>query len=311
MGNGPPCALIDDETLAIVDCNDALAQRLARPREDLSGSGIASLFHERAAGEIARVVAALREAGQTEASVPLSDGTLVGLFAWRFRRGSVWSLCLSAPPSGDQKLLASLRERDALLAEVHHRLTNNLQIIASLLSAQIGRLGEGSARHALLDCQTRVLAVSLLHQQLRPSRAYRTVDLAEYVRALVPTIARAVGRSESPVSLELELEPISLGVAQAVSCGLVLNELVTNALEHAFEGRDGGTVRVGLRAQDQGRVALSVWDDGVGLGPDIDLARAQTMGLSLVHVLAQQLGAEIEVRRGGGTIFTLTFAAAP
>jgi two-component sensor histidine kinase len=212
----------------------------------------------------------------------------------------------------EEKIRQSLLEKEALLREIHHRVKNNLQIISSLLSTQVGRVTEPAARDALRECQTRVLAIALIHQNLHQSETYLDVPFAEYVRSLGATVLRATRATDRAVDLVFDLEDITLPVDHAVPCGLILNELITNALKHAFVGRKTGVVRVVLRSLPEHRISLSVSDDGVGLPEELgsQLEHATTMGLQLVRTLALQLDATLEIARGGGTSFTITFSLA-
>jgi PAS domain S-box-containing protein len=206
------------------------------------------------------------------------------------------------------ELARSLKEREVLLQEIHHRVKNNLQVISSLINMQTRTLGPGVSRDAMDQCQTRVLAIALIHEKLYQSRDYAAVHFAEYARSLAASVFHALGVSSSDVVLELAIDDIPLGVDRAIPCGLVLNELITNALKHAFPGGRRGTIQVALTRLDGGRVRLRVDDDGPGLPPAFDIQRATSMGLQLVCTLAEQLDAELAVVSAPGASFQLTFA---
>jgi PAS domain S-box-containing protein len=198
--------------------------------------------------------------------------------------------------------------RSLLLQEIHHRVKNNLQVISSLINMQTRTLERGASRDALEQCQTRVLAIALIHEKLYQSKDYSAVHFAEYARSLAASVFHALGVSSSDVALELAIDDIPLGVDRAIPCGLVVNELITNALKHAFPGGRRGTLRVALTRLDDGRIRLRVDDDGPGLPPGFDIQRATSMGLQLVCTLAEQLEAELAVASGSGATFQLTFA---
>jgi PAS domain S-box-containing protein len=206
------------------------------------------------------------------------------------------------------ELARNLREREVLLQEIHHRVKNNLQVISSLINMQVRQLELGSSRDALEQCQTRVLAIALIHEKLYQSKDYSAVHFAEYARSLAASVFHALGVSASHVTLELAIEDIPLGVDRAIPCGLVLNELITNALKHAFPAQGKGTIQVALSRVDGGRIRLRVSDDGPGIPPGFDIQRATSMGLQLVCTLAEQLEAELVVASEGGAVFQLTFA---
>ncbi|HEX3757487.1 MAG TPA: histidine kinase dimerization/phosphoacceptor domain -containing protein, partial [Kofleriaceae bacterium] len=204
------------------------------------------------------------------------------------------------------ELARSLKEREVLLQEIHHRVKNNLQVISSLINMQTRKLEPGASRDALEQCQTRVLAIALIHEKLYQSKDYSAVHFAEYTRSLAANVFHAIGVSPTDVALELAIDDIPLGVDRAIPCGLVLNELITNALKHAFSGRCG-TIRVALTRRDGGRIRLQVDDDGAGLPPEFDIHQATSMGFLLVCTLAEQLEAELAVVRTPHTSFQLTF----
>jgi PAS domain S-box-containing protein len=206
-------------------------------------------------------------------------------------------------------LATTVREREVLLQEVHHRVKNNLQVISSLINMQLRKLPPSAAREALEECQARVLAIALIHEQLYQSNDYAQVQFAAYVRGLAAAVLRANGAASQPIDLVLAISEIPLPVDVAIPCGLVLVELVTNALKHAFRERQTGTVRVELVAEGP-RLCLRVEDDGVGFPAGLDPAHATSMGLRLVSMLCTQLRGELVVTTSErGTLFQLTFPA--
>jgi two-component sensor histidine kinase len=184
---------------------------------------------------------------------------------------------------------------------------NNLQVIASLISMQLRKLENAVARQALEECQMRVLAIALIHEKLYQSRDYGRVPFSDYIRSIAGNVFDAAGVSQGGVALELHIEPVALPVDTAIPCGLIVNELITNAVKHAFPRERRGTVRVELSASG-GRVRLSVGDDGVGLPADFDMAKSRTLGIQLISTLAQQLNATVEVERDRGSTFRVSFA---
>jgi two-component system, sensor histidine kinase PdtaS len=204
-------------------------------------------------------------------------------------------------------LSQSLREREVLLQEVHHRVKNNLQVISSLIHMQTRRLDDAATRDALEECQTRVLAIALIHEQLYQAKDFSQVQFSDYVRNLAGNVFHATGTSRTAVSLELAIDQIPLSVERAIPCGLVVNELITNALKHGFKDGRTGTIRVELRAHGERELSLTVQDDGVGLPPGFDLERVESMGLRLVSTLSEQLDARIVVRGDHGASFQLLF----
>ncbi|HKO92616.1 MAG TPA: CHASE domain-containing protein [Polyangiaceae bacterium] len=203
------------------------------------------------------------------------------------------------------ELSATLKERELLLQEIHHRVKNNLQVISSLINLQVRGLAVGASRDALTECQARVYTIALIHESLYESRDYCNLPFSDFVRSLASSLFQLSG-APSAVSLELDLAPVSLTVDRAIPCGLILNELIVNALKHAFPEGRRGTLRVQLRKLADDRVLLSVEDDGVGVSSDGE-APGGALGLQLVRTLAQQVHAELLVRHGQGTTVELRF----
>lgn len=205
------------------------------------------------------------------------------------------------------QLEASLREKETLLKEVHHRVKNNLQVISSLLSLQAGYVADDNLAAMLQDSQNRVHSIALVHEKLYQARDLARVDMGEYLATLTKHLQGALGRTEADVTLEIAPIELELPLDAAVPCGLIVNELVTNALKHAFPGRRSGHVRVRAGVGDDRRITIAVSDDGIGLPPAFDFERSSSMGLRLVSTLARQLGAKVSVDREHGTTVQVTF----
>jgi PAS domain S-box-containing protein len=206
----------------------------------------------------------------------------------------------------EQRVRASLCEKEVMLKEIHHRVKNNMQVISSLVALQADRAPEPAMRAVLADVTHRVRSMALVHEKLYHSTDLAQIDFAEYARSLLSYLWRAHPQAASRVRLNLELQPVPLSVNAAVPCGLILNELASNALTHAFPSGDG-EVTVSLQGLADGRVCLRVRDNGVGLPPALDWRQANSLGLHLVQMLSGQLQAVVDVTRTGGTEFTVTF----
>ncbi len=196
-------------------------------------------------------------------------------------------------------------EREVLLREVHHRVKNNLQLISSIFNLQARLLDDG-ARKVLDEGQTRVRSIALVHEKLCESKTMSDVDLGQYTRDLVSVLRRAID-APGQVEVAIDIASLPISVDQAIPCGLIINELVTNSLKHAFPGGRTGSVVVEATPSEEAYVRLCVRDDGVGLPEEVDPLHPQTLGLDLVVTLARQLGAELAVERSSGTSFALNF----
>jgi PAS domain S-box-containing protein len=205
-------------------------------------------------------------------------------------------------------LATSLREREVLLSEVHHRVKNNLQLVSSLLALQARGVGP-DAQHALSEGQRRIDSIALVHEQLYGSRNLSAVNFARYAEALVPELCHASGLGDR-IEVKLRLEDVELHPERAVPCGLLLSELVTNALKHAFPEQRQGVLSIELERLPKARLRLTVKDDGVGLRNEFPVRGGVSLGLDLVSIFAKQLEAEVVVVRDAGTSFVLTFQEA-
>ncbi|PKN56928.1 MAG: histidine kinase [Deltaproteobacteria bacterium HGW-Deltaproteobacteria-14] len=202
---------------------------------------------------------------------------------------------------------SELAEREILLNEIHHRVKNNLQVISSLINMQVRVLESPAARAPLLACQTRVEAIALIHEKLYQSDDYARVPFAVYSRSLATNVFRAMSDSSAVVSLDVAMEDVALPMDQAIPCGLILNELIMNALKHGFPGGARGTIRVGFCRSQTGQGVLSVSDDGVGFASDFAWGAGESLGHLVIDALVDQLGGSFTVSGVNGARFELTF----
>ena len=212
---------------------------------------------------------------------------------------------VTALKRNEKELVASLREKEVLLKEIHHRVKNNLQVICSLLMLQARKVPAGASRDALSDSQGRVKAIAEFHERLYSAHNLSDVDSTEYLHGLARGALSSFARRN--VRLEVTGDTVSLGLDNSIPCGLIVNELVTNSLKHAFPAGRAGVVTVGLRLIDGEKALLSVEDDGVGLPEDFRERRGRSLGLQLVETLAQQLGGSLSVRSGEHARFEISF----
>jgi two-component sensor histidine kinase len=205
---------------------------------------------------------------------------------------------------------ALLAEKDALLHEVHHRVKNNLQLISSLLNLQAERVTDEAVAELFADSRNRVRSMAMVHENLYRAGNFARIAMTAHVKTLCGHLVRVYDMGRLGVDLQIDVDDIHLDMNRAVSCGLVINELVSNALKHAFPDQRGGVLKVELKALDDRRCALVVSDDGVGLAPGFSFERDETLGLRLVHDLVLQLRGRVEIGRQHGTTFTIHFNAA-
>ena len=206
-----------------------------------------------------------------------------------------------------KQLKASLREKDILLKEVHHRVKNNLQVISSLIDLQAERLPDKAMRALFRDTRDRVRSMALVHEKLYQSADLAHTELGAYIRNVMKELFQAHGEVSSRIRLHMELEPVFLPIDMAIPCGLILNEMATNSLKHAFVGRPQGSIEIHLTSVRNESVRLRFQDDGCGLPPGLDFQAAETLGLRLIRMLSKQLHAELKVHNGTGSAFELSF----
>ncbi len=207
----------------------------------------------------------------------------------------------------EQAIRRSLREKEVLLKEIHHRVKNNLQVISSLMNLQARHLSDPTARQFFAESQSRVRSIALVHEKLYRSADLSHVDFADYVTTLVEQLFFAHDADERHITRSLALGGTHLGIDLAIPCGLIVNELVTNCLKHAFRGRERGHVEVRARPAAGGLVELSIADDGVGLPRGFDPRATDSLGLDLVFTFAEQIDATVEIASDVGTTFRFCF----
>ncbi|XZO04144.1 MAG: PAS domain S-box protein [Microcoleus sp.] len=206
----------------------------------------------------------------------------------------------------ESKLLASLKDKEVLLKEIHHRVKNNLQIISSLLKLQSGYIKDREALTMFIDSYNRVRSMALIHEKLYQSQTLAKIDAADYIRNLTANLFQSYTVTDTKIQLQVEIDRIELDIDTAIPCGLIVNELVSNCLKHAFYGKNGH-IHIKFVYHHSPEFLLMVRDNGVGLPPDFDIEESDSLGLQLVYNLSEQLGGELEISTECGTCFQITF----
>jgi PAS domain S-box-containing protein len=207
----------------------------------------------------------------------------------------------------EAQVVVSLREKEVLLKEIHHRVKNNLQVISSLLSLQARHVQDQQVIGVLQESRQRIRSMALVHEKLYQSQDLTRIDFAEYLRSLASYLFRSYELTPRLVSLVVAADDVFLGIDTAIPCGLLVSELISNALKHAFPDGRGGEVLVAIRSGRDGHLTLTVSDDGVGFPEDLDLGNTRSLGLQLVNTLVSQIDGTIELDGDGGTTFRVTF----
>ncbi len=241
-------------------------------------------FHK--SGDLKYVVA-------TIAIIPGTDKSLVSL------------MDITARKAAEEQIIKSLEEKDVLLKEIHHRVKNNLQIISSLLNLQSYHIKDPEDLEIFKESQIRVKSMALIHEQLYQSENLASINFAEYIKSITSQLFNSYSSPASTITLNLDLQDVSMEIETAIPCGLIINELVSNSLKHGFKNRNKGKISISLN-QNSENIVLSISDDGVGF--DLEKINiSDSLGLKLVKTLVNQLDGSLEIMSNKGSRFLIRF----
>ncbi|MBU0651887.1 MAG: response regulator [Proteobacteria bacterium] len=209
----------------------------------------------------------------------------------------------------EEQLHASLREKELLLSEIHHRVKNNMQVISGLLDLQARSSKNPELMEMFHESQIRIQAMALVHEKLYGSKDFARIDLAGYVRTLSQELFQSYKINPGKMNLIVQADgEVYVDINKAIPCGLILNELISNALQHAFPGDGPGEIKIIIGETKETEIEIVIRDNGVGLPDDVDIHQPRTVGLHLVNGLVKnQIDGQIEVRRDNGTEFRIKF----
>ncbi len=211
-------------------------------------------------------------------------------------------------------LTKALEEKEILIKEIHHRVKNNLAVISGLLELQIGYANNPFVDRVLAESQRRVQSISMIHEKLYQNERLAEIDFEKYVRELVDIIAYSFNQAEKDIEVTIEVEDFKLGIDQGIPCGLILNELISNAFEHAFKEQKTGSIEIIIEHnQSTDMVEMIVRDDGTGIPSDLDIKQKDTLGITLIKTLVKQIEGELEIEssEGNGTRVWISFQKTP
>ncbi|MHB8095010.1 MAG: histidine kinase N-terminal 7TM domain-containing protein [Candidatus Aminicenantales bacterium] len=225
----------------------------------------------------------------------------------RAEKAIMFSADITERKKAVEKLKASIEEKNVLLKEVHHRVKNNMQVISSMLNLQSREVRDARVLDMFRDTQNRIRSMALVHEKLYQSRDLSQVDFASYLQTLIIHLFHSHQQDTERIRYESNVEEISLGINTAIPLGLIVSELLSNALKYAFPGDHKGMIRISLRPDRNSWLCLTVADDGIGLPGDLDLRSVASLGLQIVNMLVEQLDGVCDVDRKNGTEFRIRF----
>jgi len=240
--------------------------------------------------------------GDISLRVPVEPFTEVGQIAEQYNR------VMEALQKEAAKTESSLQEKELLLREIHHRVKNNLQVISSLLSLQSRSSKDEQAIEMAKESQNRIKVMALIHEKLYRSKDFANVEFNDYIKNLVNDLFASYRVSSSKITLKMDIENISLGIDTAIPTGLIINELVTNCLKYAFTKDKDGEIRISLRSLDDGQNELIVSDNGIGMPDNLDIKKADSLGLRMITNLTERsLHGKVVINKKNGTEFQIIF----
>jgi two-component sensor histidine kinase len=208
----------------------------------------------------------------------------------------------------ETQLRKETEEKRILLSEIHHRVKNNMQIISSLLSLQTAKIKDKKYADMFKESRDRIRSMALVHETLYQTKDFANIDFGRHVKAIVKHLFESYGVNTDKIRLKVAMEEVPLKLDNAVPCGLIINELVSNSLKYAFPKDGTGEIKITLRSMNQDEIELMVSDDGIGIPEEMDIEKVESMGLQLVNILAEnQLEGKVDLDRSGGTAFRIRF----
>ena len=207
----------------------------------------------------------------------------------------------------EDRLRKAVKEKESLLREVHHRVKNNLQMISSLLNLQAASIKDPQVVQLFRECQTRITSIALLHETLHRSNDLSCIRMSNYLRTLAGHVSRSYGVDPKAIVLDLLVEDLTFDIDTAMTCGMIVEELLSNSLKHAYTVGKEGRIQIELQAQDEGAYLLQVSDDGVGISKDGVQRNPGSLGLELVNLLVDKLEGAVKLQSGPGTAWRIEF----
>ncbi len=307
---------LNDETGKFMDVNSAACELLGYSKEELLKLSNREIDADpRGYEAFTKVRNGLMKETVFEVNQQRKDGTLVPveISGKSFEIGDrklflAIARDITEHKRAEDQIKASLREKEVLLREIHHRVKNNLQVVSSLLNMQARNAKDKNTIEILSEASDRIKTMSLIHSQLYESRDLAEINMKEFVDRLLGQLLQSYPVGDTRITPVVRVDDYPFPISVAVPVGLIINELLSNALKHAFEGRNEGKIEVSLIASEGGGISLTVGDDGAGLPPGFNIDESKTLGLRLVKILTEdQLQGTLEVTSDGGATFAMEF----
>jgi PAS domain S-box-containing protein len=299
-----------------IEANDTMCSRLGYSREELSSMSLRDIYAGEFRDSIGDIISRLRAdrniifetRHRSRNGVEIPTETSSHLFTVNGNE-IVLSIArdITDRKTTETRLYVSLQEKETLLREIHHRVKNNMQIVSSMLSLQAARFNSAEIRHAFMKSQNLIKAMAFVHERLYRTESMAHIDIGSFLRQILNELLHAYGRQH--ISFSLQAPPVQLDAEIAVPVALVVTELVTNALKHAFPSDQQGTVSILISPTSRGTVLFTISDDGIGLPEGMDDEHSSPLGLQLVRSLVRQVGGSLEQGAGRGTTFHIEFSA--
>ncbi|MBS1645806.1 MAG: PAS domain S-box protein [Bacteroidetes bacterium] len=220
---------------------------------------------------------------------------------------AIFSRDITQKIMAEKELKEALKEKEVLLKEVHHRVKNNLQVISSILNLQTSYLKDKSTVNLLKECQNRIKTMSFIHESLYQTKDFSQINFSEYITLLVKNLFYSYDANQQKIKANFDIDSIFLNLDTSIPCGLIINELVSNAFKYAFADGKEGFIFVQLKKMKNGKISMIVADNGKGIPDTVDFKNTESLGLQLVNILTQQINGEVTLNKTNGTKFEITF----
>lgn len=305
----------------LIYVNDRFAKMHGYRAKELIGKNLSIFHNEEQMGNVNTLNEQLKKEGNyinKEVWHKRKDGTvfptLMNAIVIKNDKGVPSFLCGTAMDISDyrkaeEQIKTSLKEKEVLLKEIHHRVKNNLQIISSLLNLQVNYINDKHSSEIFKETKNRIKTMALVHEKLYQSEDLASIDLADYMKTLVHELFHSYEAKSGTITLNVNVGNIPIDIDKAIPCGLIINELTSNSLKYAFPDGKKGKISINLRLNNN-KYILIVRDNGVGFPENLDFRKTESLGLQLVYSLAQQLNGSINLNRNSGTTFKIMFPKA-